>query len=90
MAELAARAGEVHRAGAHQTLTALRPPPGELRTLAQRQAMLLLDTLLAQKQAGIAARRSHFAPLASAERRASLTADGASWPVARRQRRLGR
>jgi exonuclease SbcD len=51
IAELAARAGEVHRASAYQLLTDPAPPPDELRMLARQQAMLLLDTLLAQKEA---------------------------------------
>jgi exonuclease SbcD len=51
IAELSARAGEVHRATPYQLLADPSPPPDELRALARRQAMLLLDTLLAQKEA---------------------------------------
>lgn len=51
IAELSARAGEVHRATPYQLLADPAPPPDELRALARRQAMLLLDTLLAQKEA---------------------------------------
>jgi exonuclease SbcD len=51
MAELSAHAVEVHRATPYQLLTDPAPSPDELRALARRQAMLLLDTLLAQKEA---------------------------------------
>jgi exonuclease SbcD len=51
VAELSARAGEVHRATPYQLLADPVPSPDALRALARRQAMLLLDTLLAQKEA---------------------------------------
>jgi predicted phosphodiesterase len=51
VAELSARAGDVHRATPYQLLADPLPAPDELRALARRQAMLLLDTLLAQKEA---------------------------------------
>lgn len=51
VAELSARAGDVHRATPYQLIADPLPPPDELRALARRQAMLLLDTLLAQKEA---------------------------------------
>jgi hypothetical protein len=51
MAELSARAAEVQRARPYQPLADPAPAPDELRALARRQALLLLDTLLAQKEA---------------------------------------
>jgi exonuclease SbcD len=51
MAELSARAADVHRARPYQALADPAPAPQELRALARRQALLLLDTLLAQKEA---------------------------------------
>lgn len=52
LAELSARAAEVRRARPYQPLGGDPPPaPEELRELARRQALLLLDQLLAQKEA---------------------------------------
>lgn len=51
MAELSARVAEVHRARPYQLLGDPPPAPDEVRALATRQALLLLDTLLAQKEA---------------------------------------
>lgn len=49
--DLAARAAEVRRARPYQALADAPPSPEELCELARRQALLLLDALLAQKEA---------------------------------------
>jgi DNA repair exonuclease SbcCD nuclease subunit len=51
LAELAGRAAEVRRARAYQPLADATVPADALRELARRQALLLLDELLAQKEA---------------------------------------
>lgn len=52
MSELAARTSEVRRAGPYQRIGEDPPPTAEeLRELARRQALLLLDELLSQKEA---------------------------------------
>ena len=51
LAELAARAADVRRARPYQPLGDSPPTPGELRELARRQALLLIDQLVAQKEA---------------------------------------
>lgn len=51
LTELAGRAAEVRRARAYQALAEPDPPPEALRGLARSQALLLLDGLLAQKEA---------------------------------------
>jgi predicted phosphodiesterase len=51
MADLAARATAARRSAAYQALADPAPDPAYLRDLARRQALLLLDALLAQKEA---------------------------------------
>jgi DNA repair exonuclease SbcCD nuclease subunit len=51
LGELATRAAEVRRARPYQSLGDPPPAPEELRALARRQALLLIDQLLAQKEA---------------------------------------
>jgi DNA repair protein SbcD/Mre11 len=51
LADLAGRADQVRRARAYQPLADPPPSPEELRGLARDQALLLLDAMLAQKEA---------------------------------------